>query len=84
MKREDDKIHELSYENEKILKEVKNCACFYCYKRYDVSEINEWIDDDNGLTAQCPHCKVDSVIPAIIEGREVSDEDLKLMNEQWF
>ena len=77
-------IHKLTFENEKILKKVKKCACIYCKDRYDVSKINEWIEDDNGLTAQCPFCQIDSVIPAIINGVPISDEDLNKLNKYYF
>jgi len=78
------KLHKLSFQNEKLLKEVKQCACFYCSARFDVSEIESWIEDKNGLTAQCPYCQIDSVIPALVDSKKVSDEDLKIMKEYWF
>lgn len=37
------------------------CGCFYCLAIFDVTRIRAWTDDD--LTAICPHCSVDSVIP---------------------
>ena len=77
-------LHKLSFQNEKLLKEVKQCACFYCCKRFNVSEIKDWIEDKNGMTAQCPYCQIDSVVPAVVDDREISDEDIKIMNEYWF
>ena len=78
------KIHKLCFENEKLLKEVKQCACMYCNDRYDVSEIKDWIEDDNGLTAQCPYCQIDSVIPAIIDGKPITNEELKELEKYYF
>ena len=78
------KIHKLTFENEKLLKEVKKCACMYCNNRYDVSEIKDWIEDNYGLTAQCPYCWVDCVIPEIIDGKIVTDEELKEMEKYYF
>ena len=78
------KIHKLTFENEKLLKEVKKCACMYCNNRYDVKEIKDWIEDDHGLTAQCPYCWVDSVIPEIIDGKLITDEELKEMGKYYF
>ena len=78
------KIHKLCFENEKLLKEIKQCACMYCNNRYDVSEIKDWIEDKHGLTAQCPLCMVDSVIPAIIAGKLITDEELKKLEKYYF
>jgi len=78
------KLHKLSFQNEKLLKEAKQCACFYCGKRFRVLEIKDWIEDKNGLTAQCPYCQIDSVVPTIVDNKEVTDEDLKKMNKYWF
>lgn len=36
------------------------CACFYCLKSFPPSEIGEWVDD--GQTALCPRCGIDSVL----------------------
>ena len=44
-------LHDESFENEKLLKKVKKCGCFYCNRIFMVSDIKEWIDDDNGNTA---------------------------------
>ena len=56
----------------------------YCNNRYDVKEIKDWIEDDHGLTAQCPYCWVDSVIPEIIDGKLITDEELKEMGKYYF
>jgi hypothetical protein len=37
-----------------------NAGCFYCLKRYPVSQITEYTD--GGRTAICPHCSIDSVV----------------------
>ena len=74
----------MAFENEKQLKEVKKCACFYCENRFDVSEIKDWIEDKHGLTAQCPFCQIDSVIPEIIDGTPISDDDLKKLYKYYF
>lgn len=56
----------------------------YCNNRYDVSEIKDWIEDNHGLTAQCPYCWVDCIIPEIIDGKIVTDEELKEMEKYYF
>lgn len=78
------KIHKLCFQNEKLLKKAKKCACMYCNNRYNVSEIIDWIADDCGLTAQCPYFCVDSVIPEIIDGNKVTDEELKKLEKYYF
>lgn len=78
------KLHKLSFQNKTLLKEAKQCVCFYCGKRFSFLEIEDWIEDRNGLTAQCPYCQTDSVIPAVVNGEEITDEDLKNMNKYCF
>ena len=77
-------IHKMAFENEKQLKEAKKCVCFYCEERFDVSKIKDWIEDKHGLTAQCPFCQIDSVIPEIIDGTPISDDDLKKLYKYYF
>lgn len=56
------------------------CGCFYCLSVFTVGDIEDWID--NGETARCPKCGIDSVIPLT----EVPSTDafLKRMQEYWF
>lgn len=39
---------------------ASRCGCFYCLQIFNGHEIVEWVDD--GLTALCPFCGIDSVI----------------------
>ena len=50
-----------SVNNRDELLEAKHCGCYYCEKEFDVKMIKVWTDD--GFTAVCPYCHVDSVIP---------------------
>ena len=60
------------------------CVCFYCGKRFNVSEIEEWIQDKKGDTAICPYCDIDSVIPTLIDGEEITDEIIHELYEYYF
>ena len=52
--------HKHCFRNKKELQESDICGCFYCEKTFVFSEINEWTDE--GETAFCPKCSIDSVI----------------------
>jgi hypothetical protein len=54
--------HKFSFENRDMLAKSKFAGCFYCLKIYPANKVEEWIDDTNGQTAQCPECAIDSVI----------------------
>jgi len=57
-------------------------GCFYCCETFPASEIEEWVDE--GKTAMCPRCGIDSVIGET-SGFPVNDRTfLKQMNEFWF
>lgn len=58
--------------------------CFYCEKRYDVSEIKEWIQDEKDDTAICPYCDIDSVIPSLMDKKEITDEMVQELYEYYF
>lgn len=67
--------------NREKLEKVSECACYYCYKIFPPSEIQEWVDKNN--TAICPYCLIDSVLP-IYEESEKDIEALTKMHEYWF
>ena len=57
------------------------CGCFYCFAIFAPAEISEWIDD--GETALCPKCPVDSVIGSA-SGFPITPEFLHRMHDKWF
>ncbi len=54
----------------------KECSCYHCLKSFKLEEIKEWTDQ--GKTALCPSCLIDSVIP-----KQESDLLAKIHN-YWF
>ncbi len=78
-----EKIHKHSFCNKEELLKVNKCGCFYCLKIFDPKEINEWLEEDNeGETAFCPYCGIDSVIAESNE-YELNEELLKEMYDYW-
>ena len=57
------------------------CGCFYCISTFPASEIEIWTD--NGQTAICPKCGIDSVIGSA-SGYPVDSLFLKKMHDHWF
>jgi hypothetical protein len=57
------------------------CGCFCCFAIFPPSEIEKWIDD--GQTAICPKCPVDSVIGSA-SGYPITPEFLREMHARWF
>jgi hypothetical protein len=57
------------------------CGCFYCLSTFPPSEILEWIDE--GQTAVCPKCPVDSVLGSA-SGYPITKEFLQRMHDHWF
>ncbi|WP_295569937.1 cytoplasmic protein [uncultured Stenotrophomonas sp.] len=52
--------HKYSIRHRGELKDSETCGCFYCLDIFDYKNIEDWIDD--GDTALCPSCGIDSVI----------------------
>ena len=57
------------------------CGCFYCFATFPADDISEWIDD--GQTAVCPKCPVDSVIGSA-SGFPITPEFLHRMHDKYF
>ena len=74
------RLHAYCSHNKELDIISKTCYCFYCKEKYDSKEVIEYIDD--GQTALCPKCGVDTVLPDSIE--EVNEEVIDEMNEYWF
>ncbi len=84
IKLSEDQQHELHKEsmyNRDAILMSKRCGCFYCNAIFDTAEISEWIDD--GDSALCPRCGIDSVI-AEAQTPLFSEELLKELNKHWF
>jgi uncharacterized paraquat-inducible protein A len=57
-------------------------GCFYCRKSGAVSEIENWVDD--GETALCPRCGIDSVIGSASGLPVTNGLFLGAMKRRWF
>jgi len=57
------------------------CGCFYCLETFPAARIAKWID--NGQTALCPHCGIDSVI-GDASGFPITLDFLSAMHRHWF
>lgn len=60
----------------------QHCGCFYCCSVFLPTEIEDWCDE--GRTALCPHCGIDSVIGDASNFQVTKPEFLKEMNRYWF
>ena len=74
-------LHHHSFKNRKEIVNSDLCGCFYCGNTFQASEIHEWCD--NGETAICPHCGIDSVLCNTPEIK-ISKQLLRLMNNLFF
>ncbi len=59
----------------------QTCGCFYCCETFAPQEISDWIDE--GATAMCPRCGIDSVLGSS-SGLSLTKEFLEEMNRYWF
>lgn len=73
--------HRFSSYHRKDLEKDNICGCFYCLKIFSPSEIEEWEDDGN--TAVCPYCGIDSVIGES-SGFPITTVFFKEMHKEWF
>jgi uncharacterized paraquat-inducible protein A len=52
----------IAFKNKTSLPQEGAVGCYYCLSVFAVTEISTYTD--NGQTAICPKCNIDSVIPA--------------------
>ena len=80
----DDKVilaHKRSIRHRMEIEASALCGCFYCLNIFVPARVAEWCDD--GQTALCPHCGIDSVI-GDASGYPVEQDFLTAMNQHWF
>ena len=68
-------------DNKEKLQHSTKCGCFHCKKIFDPAEINKWTDDGN--TAICPYCGIDSVITKTAS-YEIVPEVLDVLYKYYF
>jgi NAD-dependent SIR2 family protein deacetylase len=57
------------------------CSCFSCGKSFTPQQIVEWTDKD--MTALCPYCKMDAVLPSYND-TPTDDATLEALNQYSF
>lgn len=77
-----EEIHRHSINNKTEIEKSDTCGCFFCREMFAPSEIKTW-KKDKEETAECPYCKVDSVI-GNASGYEISQSLLVAMAKKWF
>ncbi len=70
-----------SWFHRELLMQDSVSGCYYCKRIFSPSEITEWTDDGN--TAICPYCGVDSVIGES-SGLPITTDVLEEMHRRWF
>jgi hypothetical protein len=75
------KAHEHCSLNRSEVEGSSQCGCFYCFATFPPNEVCQWIDD--GQTALCPKCEIDSVIGSM-SGFPITRGFLMSMHDHWF
>ena len=80
-KMELENAHRHSSLNRVEIEQSRRCGCFSCGRVFDTTEVEEYTDD--GETALCPYCSVDSVI-GDASGIELNPRLLNELNQMYF
>ena len=86
-----DSLHRYSSNNRELLAKSDLAGCFYCRNIFPAREIQDWVDGkqvesgelDDGVTALCPRCGIDSVLPAAAP-ITLNENLLAEMHDHWF
>lgn len=73
-----------SFKNRLELEKAGQCACYYCFSTYPVTDIEEDDWTDERLTAICPICQIDAVVPVTSTTKPVIKDILKALYDYWF
>jgi len=78
-------VHRLCTRHRGLVEASARCGCFYCLEIFSPTAISEWVDgsDGNAVTALCPNCGIDSVLPDQPE-RSITPDLLSAMRAYWF
>ena len=79
-KKELENAHRHSFRNRVEIEQSLKCGCFSCSRMFLSSEVEDYTDD--GETALCPYCGVDSVI-GDASGFRLSEGFLHSMHKRW-
>ena len=84
-------IHKHSSHHRERIERSAQCGCFYCLATFSPTEITRWVDlpkgeerGYHGVTAVCPRCHIDAVLPDSVPGAPLSAELLEAMQQYWF
>lgn len=80
-KMELENAHRHSFHNRVEIEKSLKCGCFSCGRLFDATEVEEYTND--GETALCPYCGVDSVI-GDSSGIELNPRLLSELNQLFF
>ena len=47
------------------------CGCFRCQATFVAGDVRQWVDQ--GMTALCPRCGVDAVLPGVTDATTLRD-----------
>jgi|SRR5450755_247936 hypothetical protein len=73
--------HSHSSRHRSEIESSHTCGCFYCCETFPPQEICDWVDE--GATALCPKCGIDSVLGSS-SGLLLTKPFLEEMNKYWF
>ena len=84
-------IHKHASKHRDVLARSDRAGCFYCQRIFDPKEITDWIDGGqaetgdlaDGITALCPHCGIDAVLPSAAP-IPLNAKVLAQMHHHWF
>lgn len=76
-----EKASNLSFKNRDMIRKSSKCGCYSCCQIYDAEYVWEYVDA--GMTALCPMCYIDSVLPDAC-GIDLDEKLLERLKEKWF
>jgi hypothetical protein len=84
-------IHKHSSRHRDRVERSAQCGCFYCLATFTPAKITDWVDlpegeedEERRVTALCPSCGIDAVLPDNVPSAPLTAELLEVMRKHWF
>lgn len=74
---------EHSTNNDLEILQSHKCSCLFCRHTIDAREVQDWVSDENGVSAICPECGMDTLI-GDASGLTFTKEELREINMKYF
>ncbi|MCR4562077.1 MAG: hypothetical protein K5694_02595 [Bacilli bacterium] len=77
------RIYDATKDNQLSVLKSSECLCLFCDSRLSSRDIKDWVDTPEGVSAVCPICQADAILPDP-EGSGFTKDEISRAKAQYF